>query len=97
MKQTEYSFQRLRHSPLREQLLYRRPMAVTEIHVFPHCQNAPAYPVCPRCGQTMEQDYMAFCSRCGQKLDWRRYANAKIVYMEPNYDCTFEKSSIHSR
>ena len=70
-----------RRLPLAEQMRYRCPMHVAEIHVFPHCHGAPAYPVCPRCGRTMEREYMAFCSRCGQMLGWRRYQYARIVYV----------------
>lgn len=64
---------------LLNQLLYRLPMAVNEICVFSHCSDGPAYPVCPRCAATMEREYMAFCSRCGQRLDWQHYASAKII------------------
>ena len=62
-------------------LLYRLPMSVTKIRAFPHCREAPAYPVCPRCDGTMEREYMAFCSRCGQKLDWQHYPHARILYV----------------
>lgn len=73
-----------RRSPLFEQLLYRRPMRVSEIHVFPRCRETPAYPVCPRCASTMECEYTAFCSCCGQKLGWQHYQHARIVYVEPD-------------
>ena len=86
MKRTVYTLRRCEHAPFWKQLLYRHAMAVTETHVFPRCQGAPAYPVCPRCRQTLEREYMAFCSRCGQKLDWQPYPVARIVYMEPSHD-----------
>ena len=56
-------------------LLYRLPMSVTKIRAFPHCREAPA------CDGTMEREYMAFCSRCGQKLDWQHYPHARILYV----------------
>lgn len=59
---------------------FRIPMPVTELKVFPDCRGRPAYYVCPQCGLTMEREFMAFCDRCGQRLDWRSYRNAKIVY-----------------
>jgi len=59
---------------------YRVPMAVTELKVFPDCHGQPAYYVCPRCKITMEREYMNFCDRCGQRLDWRDSGHAKIVY-----------------
>lgn len=36
------------------------------------------YPVCPRCRNTMEREYMGFCDRCGQRLAWDGYAHAAI-------------------
>lgn len=75
---------RARPTPFLEELLYRRPMRVVEIHTYPHCHGAPAYPVCPRCGKTMEREYTAFCSRCGQMLNWRHYRHAKIVCVKSN-------------
>lgn len=58
---------------------YRIPMPVAELKVFPECHCQPAYYVCPRCRLTMEREFMNFCDRCGQRLDWRDYENAKIV------------------
>lgn len=58
---------------------YRTPMPVTEIRVFPAMTGSPAFPVCPRCGVTMELEYPDYCSRCGQRLSWAHYRNARIV------------------
>lgn len=74
---------RVRRPLVWEQLRYRRPMAVAEIRFFSRCRGVPAYPVCPRCEKTMEREYIAFCSRCGQKLDWEDFQDARIVYVEP--------------
>ena len=63
---------------------FRVPMPVTELKVFPDCSGQPAYYVCPRCGLTMEREFMAFCDRCGQRLDWLCYRNEKIVYHLPH-------------
>ncbi len=87
--------QKFQCSPFFEQLLYRRPMSVVEIHVFPRCHGAPTHPVCPRCGETMEREYMAFCSRCGQKLDWQYFQYARVVYVEPNYDAIHSETPVH--
>ena len=27
----------------------------------------------------MEREFMAFCDRCGQKLDWRGYKNYSLI------------------
>lgn len=84
MKRARQLLRRIERPPLWEQLLYRRPMAVAEIRSFSRCHGAPAYPVCPRCEKTMEREYIAFCSRCGQKLDWENFQEARIVYVEPH-------------
>ena len=51
-------------------LSYRISMAVTESFV---CAEGYEYPVCPRCGITLEREYQAYCDRCGQALDWKKY------------------------
>ena len=47
---------------------YRVPLPVRNVRVF---ENGYAYPICPRCRYTLDREYMSFCDRCGQKLDWR--------------------------
>ena len=59
---------------------WRVPMPVTELKVFSNCPGRPAYYGCPRCGITMEREFMSFCDRCGQRLGWQGCQNAKIVY-----------------
>ena len=63
-----------------EAALYRTPMRVREIMVFPAMRGRPAFAVCPRCGITMEREYVAYCDRCGQCLSWRDFKKAIIVY-----------------
>lgn len=71
---------RLAVLPVLDELFYRFPMKVTEAHVFRSAFSETSYPVCPRCGRTMEREYMFFCSRCGQQLDWENYGHARITY-----------------
>lgn len=59
-----------------EEIAYRLPLVVQETRVFP---NGDSYPVCPKCGLTLEREYMNFCDRCGQKLDWKGYEKAIVV------------------
>lgn len=59
---------------------FRVPMPVTELKIFPGCHGQPAYYVCPRCGITMEREFMSFCDRCGQRLGWQGCQHVKIVY-----------------
>ncbi len=72
---------RMAFMPVLEQMLYRLPMEVSEVHVFHAAFGETGYPVCPRCGRTMEREYMSFCSRCGQRLDWVNYEFARITYV----------------
>ncbi len=64
-------------------ITYRLPLKVTEVRVFrsPVC-GTTGYYVCPRCKTTMEREYMAYCSRCGQRLDWSDCENAQEIYPE---------------
>lgn len=62
-------------------VLYRVPLDVVEICVFP---NGHRYPVCPRCKTTLEWEYMTFCDRCGQRLGWEHYDSAEVVYISPS-------------
>ena len=56
---------------------FRMKMLVTEVMCFP---NGNGYYICPRCHVTMEREFMNFCDRCGQRLDWKGYNKVKIVY-----------------
>ena len=47
---------------------YRMKRPVTEVMLFP---DGNGYYVCPRCHVTMEREFMHFCDRCGQHLDWK--------------------------
>lgn len=59
------------------ELSFRRPMAVTEVVLF--TRKISSYPRCPRCRQTIEREYMHFCDRCGQRLDWTAFDRAQLV------------------
>jgi len=54
---------------------YRIALPVREISV---CGNDDSFPICPRCDQTMDREYMAFCDCCGQKINWQTLPMAKI-------------------
>ena len=64
---------------IKKELSFRKPIPVTKIIVF---KNDGAYPVCPKCDITVEREYMHYCDRCGQALDWKRYDKAKIIYIK---------------
>ena len=52
-----------------EELSYRVPKRVRKCILL----NDSLYAVCPRCGVSIERDYVAYCSRCGQRLNWVGY------------------------
>ena len=54
---------------------YRVPMPVTHFTVR---QNMVYY-MCPRCQITVEREFMAYCDRCGQCLNWSGYRKAVRV------------------
>jgi len=49
---------------------YRIPLPVTECF---RLENGEEYPLCPRCRISIDREYMSFCDRCGQLLDWQKY------------------------
>lgn len=65
-----------RQSKKRE-LAFRRPMRVTEAVRF--SQTGFPYPRCPKCRLTIDREYMSFCDRCGQRLDWSVFSSAPVV------------------
>ena len=54
---------------------YRIPLPIREICVRGYHHS---FPVCPRCAQTLDREYMAFCDRCGQRINWKTLPQAKI-------------------
>ena len=39
------------------------------------------FPLCPRCGTTMERVYQLFCDRCGQRLNWSGFDDVEVQYI----------------
>ena len=58
---------------------YRIPLPVTKVIA---CANT-TYPVCPRCTISLEREYVSFCDRCGQRLNWDFFEHSKVIY--PGY------------
>lgn len=60
------------------ELEFRYPMTVKEIYRF---KDRAEYPLCPKCGSTLEWEYQSFCDRCGQKLSWKCYDDASVCFV----------------
>ena len=58
---------------------YRIPLPVTKVIAY----SKITYPICPRCAVSLDREYMYFCDRCGQKLNWDLFEYAKVIY--PDY------------
>ena len=58
---------------------YRTPMRVTAVRRYLDCPQLFTYPICPRCGSTMDREYQAYCDRCGQALDWKGFSTAVVI------------------
>lgn len=37
-------------------------------------------PICPNCNVGLDIEYQSYCDRCGQRLSWKNYSNAEVVY-----------------
>lgn len=64
-------------------MTYRVPMVVKDKVAFYHFPENHIYYRCPRCQILLARDFMAYCDRCGQCLDWSEYPKAKRTYHRP--------------
>lgn len=62
---------------LAEAVTYRIERPVTQIVQYPTYGHW--FPLCPRCKISLEREYVSFCDRCGQKLNWDQFDDAKIL------------------
>ena len=61
-----------------ENASYRRPMSVTQ-RLIVSVRTKDGYFLCPRCKITLDREFVSYCDRCGQRLDWRNYKKAEIL------------------
>lgn len=62
---------------------YRTTKPVRELVVFCSFLSETGYYVCPRCHCLLNREFVRFCDRCGQRLDWRFYLHVKIRRISP--------------
>ena len=62
-----------------EELSFRFPKPVTELHAFRLTDGVNTFPSCPRCHCTLERDFQSYCDRCGQCLDWSDFHRASVI------------------
>jgi len=61
-----------------EAMEYRRAKAIREIFVCEDYLGVTGFYICPRCDSLLDREFVHFCDRCGQRLDWRFYLQARI-------------------
>ena len=61
------------------QLSFRTPMHVNSLRRVPTLGGYTFFAVCPRCNRDIEREYQAFCSSCGQMLDWSMIDDAVFI------------------
>ena len=66
-------------SAMQQELAYRQPLPVTQVRCYHSISGQTGFPVCPRCGYTMEREYQRYCDRCGQRLDWQEFGRAVVL------------------
>lgn len=64
---------------LRQELRYRRPMAVRKVYCYQGLYGLNSFPICPACDVPMEREYQSYCDRCGQRLGWKNFEKAVVV------------------
>ena len=62
---------------------YRTARPVREVVVVKSFLSETGYYVCPRCDCLLDREFVRFCDRCGQRLDWRFYLHVKIRRISP--------------
>ena len=60
-----------------EAVSYRVPLEVWEVLLS---RSGVSYPICPRCNNSLDREYMRFCDRCGQHLAWEFLDYAKVIH-----------------
>lgn len=63
-------------------MTYRVPMMVKDMVSFYHFPEDVVYYRCPRCQELLPREFMTYCDRCGQCLDWREYRKARQTYFK---------------
>lgn len=59
---------------------FRKSMSVNKILIFQNCNGLTGYYVCPRCEVSLEREFVSYCDRCGQALDWKYYKKAVRIF-----------------
>jgi len=62
-----------------EAVSYRKPMTVTAVRGIRYSFGLTTFPICPRCGISMDREYTAYCDRCGQALGWKDLDHARVI------------------
>lgn len=56
---------------------YRIPLSVRKNLLL---ESGDSYPICPRCDDLLDREYMTFCDCCGQKLAWNLWEFATELH-----------------
>ena len=59
---------------------FRSPLSVNKILILNTINGKTGYYLCPRCEASLERDFVSYCDRCGQALDWKHYKKAISVF-----------------
>ena len=59
---------------------YRTPRMVTQLRVAMEICGETGFYVCPRCDISLDREFMLYCNNCGQRLNWRDYQKAQVIY-----------------
>ena len=57
---------------------YRSPMQIMQVRIF---WNNNIYYVCPRCDSSLDREYISYCDRCGQHLNWKNRKKVERIYI----------------
>ena len=61
-----------------ETMDYRTAREVRELVMCRDLLSETGYYVCPRCHSLLDREFMRYCDRCGQRLGWHFYLQARV-------------------
>lgn len=70
----------LTRRPDRKQAALSYRIARTVLRAVWYETAGDCYPLCPRCARELEREYVRFCDRCGQRLDWGTYEKVLMIH-----------------
>lgn len=61
-----------------------KPVQVNQVLCRNQNHHNDYYALCPSCKKPLEREYQNYCDFCGQRLGWKQYHRAELIYEIPD-------------